>query len=162
MDIEQLHILSFFLIGIFLISLFIEKNFREDYSISTILFFSVLSHLFFDMVTLAGIPLFYLFIKILVYFLQILKWEFREYSSRRNYSFYVLLSNFLYAGFICEWFWSTINNFNDVKHQIKEYKKSPNVLTIDYDYNIYQTITKERNVYKLQKRNILSQDKVLS
>jgi hypothetical protein len=52
MDIELLHILSFFLIGIFLISLFIEKNFREDYSISTILFFSVLSHLFFDMVTL--------------------------------------------------------------------------------------------------------------
>jgi inner membrane protein len=48
-------------------------------------------------------------------------------SSRRNYSFYVLLSNFLYAGFL-EWFWSTINNnFNDVKHQIKEYKKSPNV-----------------------------------
>jgi inner membrane protein len=37
MDIVQLHIL-YFLIGIFLISLFIEKNFR-DYSISTILFF---------------------------------------------------------------------------------------------------------------------------
>ena len=36
-------------------------------------------------------------------------------------------------------FWSTINNnFNDVKHQIKEYKKSPYALKINYDYNIYQ------------------------
>ena len=31
----------FFLIGIYLISLFVENNFREDYSISTIIFFSV-------------------------------------------------------------------------------------------------------------------------
>jgi inner membrane protein len=76
-----------------------------------------------------------------------------------------LLSNFLYAGSICEWFWSTINNnFNDVKHQIKEYKKSPNVLTIDYDYNIYQTNYKGKGTYtSFRKRNVyLSQGKVLS
>jgi hypothetical protein len=35
-----------------LISLFIEKNFREDYSISTILFFCFITF-YFDMVTLA-------------------------------------------------------------------------------------------------------------
>jgi inner membrane protein len=66
----------------------------------------------------------------------------------------------------CEWFWSTINNnFNDVKHQIKEYKKSPNVLTIDYDYNIYQTNYKGKGTYIQASENemfILSQDKVLS
>jgi inner membrane protein len=65
----------------------------------------------------------------------------------------------------CKWFWSTINNnFNDVKHQIKEYKKSPNVLTIDYDYNIYQTNYKgkgtyiqasENNVYSISRQSFI-------
>jgi inner membrane protein len=36
-------------------------------------------------------------------------------------------------------FWSTINNnFNDVKHQITVYKKSPFALKIEYNYSIYQ------------------------
>ena len=63
-------------------------------------------------------------------------------------------------------FWSTVNNnFNDVKHQIKEYQKSPNALDIDYDYNIYQTNYKGKGTY-IQASDtemfILSQDKVLS
>jgi hypothetical protein len=46
-----------------------------------------------------------------VYFLQILKWEFVPGIFVKKEFFYVLLSNFLYAG---SWFWSTINNnFND-------------------------------------------------
>jgi inner membrane protein len=63
-------------------------------------------------------------------------------------------------------FWSTVNNnFNDVKHQIKEYQKSPNALDIEYDYNIYQTNYKGKGTY-IQASDteifILSQDKVLS
>jgi inner membrane protein len=49
--------------------------------------------------------------------------------------------------------------------QIKEYKKSPNVLTIDYDYNIYQTNYKGKGTYIQASENemfILSQGKVLS
>jgi hypothetical protein len=41
--------------------------------------------------------------------------------------------------------------------------KSPNVLTIDYDYNIYQTNYKgKERIYKLQKRNVYSISKFLS
>jgi inner membrane protein len=76
------------------------------------------------------------------------------------------VSNFLYAGFICKWFWSTINNnFNDVKHQIKEYKISKCFRYIDYDYNIYQTNYKGKGTYIQASETemfILSQDKVLS
>jgi inner membrane protein len=115
----------FFLIGIFLISLFIEKNFREDYSISTILFFFFLSHFFFDMVTLAGIPLFYPFIKILVYFLLNPEMRIRSGNIRQEG---IILFMFCFLTFFMQIYLrmvSTINNnFNDVKHQIKEYKVS--------------------------------------
>jgi inner membrane protein len=63
-------------------------------------------------------------------------------------------------------FWSTINNnFNDVKHQIKEYKKSPNVLNIEYDYNIYQTKFKGKGKYIQASDDeifILTNNKILS
>ncbi len=39
----------FFLLGVYLLSIFVEKNFREDFSVSTILLFAILSHLIFDM-----------------------------------------------------------------------------------------------------------------
>jgi inner membrane protein len=84
---------------------------------------------------------------------------------KKGIIFYVLFSNFLYAGFICKWFWSTVNNnFNDVKHQIKEYKISK-CSNIDYDYNIYQTNYKGKGTYIQASETemfILSQDKVLS
>jgi hypothetical protein len=75
------------------------------------------------MVTLAGIPLFYPFYKKSVYFLLIQKWEFEvEILDKKELFFYVLFPYFLYAGFICKWFWSTVNNNFNVKHQIKEYQ----------------------------------------
>jgi inner membrane protein len=158
----------FFLIGIFLISLFIEKNFRADYSISTILFFSVLSHFIFDMVTLAGIPLFYPFYKNPCVLPANPEMRIRSGNIRQEgiILFMFCFLTFFMQDLFANGFWSTINNnFNDVKHQIKEYKKSPNVLTIDYDYNIYQTNYKGKGTYIQASENemfILSQDKVLS
>jgi inner membrane protein len=158
----------FFLIGIFLISLFIEKNFREDYSISTILFFSILSHFIFDMVTLAGIPLFYPFYKNPCVLPANPEMRIRSGNIRQEgiILFMFCFLTFFMQDLFANGFWSTINNnFNDVKHQIKEYKKSPNALTIDYDYNIYQTNYKGKGTY-IQASDtemfILSQDKVLS
>jgi inner membrane protein len=158
----------FFLIGIFLISLFIEKNFREDYSISTIIFFSILSHLIFDMVTLAGIPLFYPFYKNPCVLPANPEMRIRSGNIRQEgiILFMFCFLTFFMQDLFANGFWSTINNnFNDVKHQIKEYKKSPNVLTIDYDYNIYQTNYKGKGTY-IQASDtemfILSQEKVLS
>jgi inner membrane protein len=158
----------FFLVGIFLISIFIEKNFREDYSISTILFFSILSHFIFDMVTLAGIPLFYPFYKNPCVLPANPEMRIRSGNIRQEgiILFMFCFLTFFMQDLFANGFWSTVNNnFNDVKHQIKEYKKSPNVLNIDYDYNIYQTNYKGKGTYIQASENemfILSQDKVLS
>ncbi len=158
----------FFLIGIFLISLFIEKNFRIDYSISTILFFSILSHLIFDMVTIAGIPLFYPFYKNPCVLPANPEMRIRSGNIRQEgiILFMFCFLTFFMQDLFANGFWSTINNnFNDVKHQIKEYQKSPNALNIDYDYNIYQANYKGKGTY-IQASDtemfILSQDKVLS
>lgn len=131
----------FFLIGIYLISIFVEKNFREDYSVSTILLFAILSHLIFDMVTVAGIPLFYPFFKNPCVLPANPDMRIRSGNIRQEgiiLFIFCFLSFFMQDLFV-NGFWSTVNNnFNDVKHQIKEYKKSPYALKIEYDYHIYQ------------------------
>ena len=158
----------FFLVGIFLISLFIEKNFREDYSISTILFFSMLSHLIFDMVTLAGIPLFYPFYKNPCVLPANPEMRIRSGNIRQEgiILFMFCFLTFFMQDLFANGFWSTINNnFNDVKHQIREYKKSPNALMVDYDYNIYQNNYKGKGIYIQASDNemyILTNDKILS
>lgn len=158
----------FFLIGIFLISAFIEKNFRDDYSISIILFFSILSHLIFDMVTLAGIPLFYPFYKNPCVLPANPEMRIRSGNIRQEgiILFIFCFLTFFMQDLFANGFWSTINNnFNDVKHQIKEFKKSPNALLIEYDYNIYQTNYKGKGTFIQASENeifILNQDQVLS
>lgn len=158
----------FFLIAIYLISLFTEKNFREDYSISTILFFSILSHLIFDMVTLAGIPLFYPFFKNPCVLPANPEMRIRSGNIRQEgiILFIFCFLSFFMQDLFANGFWSTINNnFNDVKHQIKEFKKSPNALLIDYDYNIYQTNYKGKGTFIQATESeifILNQDKILS
>jgi len=142
----------FFLMGIYIISLFIEKNFREDYSISTILFFSILSHLIFDMVTLAGIPLFYPFYKNPCVLPANPEMRIRSGNIRQEgvILFIFCFLTFFMQDLFSNGFWSTINNnFNDVKHQMREYKKSDYALIMDYDYNIYQTNFKGKG-YLLQ------------
>jgi membrane-bound metal-dependent hydrolase YbcI (DUF457 family) len=80
----------FFLIGIFLISIFIEKNFEKIIVFQLSYFFSVLSH-FILIWLLYSIIL--SFLKILVYFLQ--TWEFVPgIFVKKELFFYVLLSNF--------------------------------------------------------------------
>ncbi len=158
----------FFLIGVFLISVFIEKNFRVDYSISTILFFSILSHLIFDMVTISGIPLFYPFYKNPCVLPANPEMRIRSGNIRQEgiILFMFCLLTFFMQDLFMNGFWSTVNNnFNDVKHQLKEYKKSPNALTIDYDYHIYQTHFEGTGIYIQASENemfILSDRKILS
>ena len=131
----------FFLLGVYLLSIFVEKNFREDFSVSTILLFAILSHLIFDMVTVAGIPLFYPFYKNPCVLPANPDMRIRSGNIRQEgiiLFIFCFLSFFMFDLFQ-NGFWSTINNnFNDVKHQIKEYKKSSYALKINYDYNIYQ------------------------
>jgi len=132
----------FFLISICILSLFLERNFSDNYSISIILFFSVFSHLLFDMVTLQGIPLFYPFYKNPCVLPANPEMRIRSGNIRQEgiILFIFCFLTFFMQDLFANGFWSTVNNnFNDVKHQIKEYKKSSNALKIDYDYSLYQT-----------------------
>jgi inner membrane protein len=127
-----------------------ERNFSDNYNISVILFFSVLSHFIFDMVTLQGIPLFYPFYKNPCVLPANPEMRIRSGNIRQEgiILFIFCFLSFFMQDLFANGFWSTINNnFNDVKHQIKEYKKSPNVLNIEYDYNIYQTKFKGKGKY---------------
>lgn len=158
----------FFLAAICIISLFVERNFREDYSITIILFFSVFSHFIFDMVTLQGIPLFYPFYKNPCVLPANPEMRIRSGNIRQEG---IILFIFCFLSFFMQdlfknGFWSTVNNnFNDVKHQVKEFKKSPNALKIDFDYSIYQEKYKGIGVI-IQAANdnlyILSENRVLN
>jgi inner membrane protein len=158
----------FFLIGIVVFSIFIERNFSDNYSISVILFFSVLSHYIFDMVTLQGIPLFYPFYKNPCVLPANPEMRIRSGNIRQEgiILFIFCFLSFFMQDLFANGFWSTINNnFNDVKHQIKEYKKSPNILDINYDYNIYQTKFKGKGKYIQASDNeifILTNNTILS
>jgi membrane-bound metal-dependent hydrolase YbcI (DUF457 family) len=157
-----------FLIGICTISVFIENNFREDFSISTILFFSVFSHLLFDMVTLQGIPLFYPFYKNPCVLPANPEMRIRSGNIRQEG---VILFIFCFLTFFMQdlfknGFWSTINNeFQDVSHQIREFHKSKNVLELEYDFDIYQQNFKGKGII-LQVENdeifILSKNELFS
>ena len=157
-----------FLIAVYLISIFIEKNFRPDYSISTILFFSILSHYIFDMVTIAGIPLFYPFYKNPCVLPANPDMRIRSGNIKQEgiILFVFCFLTFFMQDLFVNGFWSTINNnFNDVKHQIREYQKSPNALDIVYNYNIYQTTYKGKGSLIQATDNelfILTQDKILN
>jgi inner membrane protein len=102
------------------------------------------------MVTLQGIPLFYPFYKNPCVLPANPEMRIRSGNIRQEgiILFIFCFLSFFMQDLFANGFWSTINNnFNDVKHQIKEYKKSPNVLDIDYDYNIYQTKFKGKGKY---------------
>lgn len=158
----------FFLLGVFLISIFIEKNFRSDFSVSTILFFAILSHFIFDMVTIAGIPLFYPFYKNPCVLPANPDMRIRSGNIRQEgiILFIFCFLSFFMQDLFANGFWSTINNnFNDVKHQIKEFKKSSNVLKIDYDYTIYQNQYKGKGILIQATENeifILNQSKIIN
>jgi inner membrane protein len=120
------------------------------------------------MVTLAGIPLFYPFYKNPCVLPANPEMRIRSGNIRQEgiILFMFCFLTFFMQDLFANGFWSTVNNnFNDVKHQIKEYQKSPNALDIDYDFNIYQTNYKGKGTY-IQASDtemfILSQDKVLS
>ncbi len=138
-----------FLIGICLISVFIENNFREDFSLSTILFFSVFSHLLFDMVTLQGIPLFYPFYKNPCVLPANPEMRIRSGNIRQEgiILFIFCFLTFFMQDLFANGFWSTINNeFQDVPHQIREFHKSKNALELEFDFDIYQQNFKGKGI----------------
>lgn len=132
----------FFLVGISIISVFTEKVFNDSYSFSLIIFFGLLSHLIFDMITLQGIPLFFPFYKnpCVLPANPELRINSGNIKQEGVILFIFCLLTFFMQDLFANGFWSTLNNnFNDINHQSKEYKNNTGVLEIEYDYNIYQS-----------------------
>jgi inner membrane protein len=75
------------------------------------------------MVTISGIPLFYPGIKSL-YFPANPEMRIRSETYVKKESYYLCFLTFFMQNLFANGFWSHHhNNFNDVKHQIREYKK---------------------------------------
>jgi inner membrane protein len=137
-----------FLLAIYCISIFFENIFSQNLHLSTILFFSVFSHLLFDMVTIQGIPLFYPFYKNPCVLPA--NPSFRITTGNIHQEAIILFAfcflTFSLQDLFANGFWSTLNNkFDDVKHQIREFKTSEKALLLNYDFTNYQKHYKGKN-----------------
>lgn len=130
-----------FLIFIVIIFFSIDKLFFSNYDLTLIIFFSVFSHLLFDMMTMQGIPLFYPFYKNPCVLPANPELRIRTGNIKQEGIILVIfafLTIFLQDLF-SQGFWSNLNNqFQDVTHTIKEFNSSNNLLKINYDFNNYQ------------------------
>lgn len=127
----------FFLVSITLISIFLDKIFFDNYNISIIVFFSIFSHLLFDMLTLQGIPLFYPIYKNPCVLPANPELRIRTGNLKQEgiilfiFSIMTIFMQDLFAN----GFWSTLNkSFGSISHIHKESKTTNNFLKIDYNY----------------------------
>jgi inner membrane protein len=127
----------FFLFTIVFISFFLDKLFNENYDITIIVFFSIFSHLLFDMLTLQGIPLFYPIYKNPCVLPANPELRIRTGNLKQEgivlfiFSMMTIFMQDLFAN----GFWSTLNkSFGSISHIDKESKTTNNFMKIDYDF----------------------------
>ena len=144
-----------FITSITIISVFIEKIFSNNLEISIILFFGILSHLIFDMVTLQGIPLFYPFKKnpCVLPANQDLRIRSGDIKAEGIAFFIFAVLTIFMQDLFAQGFWSTLNNkFGDITHIEKEFKENTKLLELEYNYNIYQNNYKGKaDLYNIDK-----------
>lgn len=129
---------AIFLFLITSISLFLEKYFLNNYEITIILFFSILSHLILDMCTLQGIPLFYPFYKnpCVLPANPDLRIRTGDIKSEGVILFIFSISTIFMQDLFANGFWSNLNNqFNDITHTQKEFSNTNNLLNVDFEYS---------------------------
>lgn len=129
---------SIFFLGIItLFSVFTDKIFFNNYNITIIIFFSVFSHLLFDMMTLQGIPLFYPIYKNPCVLPANPELRIRTGNLKQEgiiLFIFSLMTVFMQDLFL-NGFWSTLNkSFGSISHIHKEAKTTTNFLKIDYNY----------------------------
>jgi membrane-bound metal-dependent hydrolase YbcI (DUF457 family) len=127
----------FFLIAIVFISFFLDKLFFQNYDITIIVFFSVFSHLLFDMLTLQGIPLFYPIYKNPCVLPANPELRIRTGNLKQEgivlfiFSMMTIFMQDLFAN----GFWSTLNkSFGSISHIDKESKTTNNFMKVDYNF----------------------------
>jgi len=126
-----------FMVGVCLIVAFTERIFIAHHHYSLILFFGLLSHFIFDMVTIQGIPLFYPFYRNPCVIFG--NPSFRLKTNNRQ-SELVVLAIFILIGISCtnlfkNGFWTSYNrSFGTLKHLHQENKSTDKVLNVEYKY----------------------------
>jgi inner membrane protein len=144
-----------FLIAICLLTAFIESIFFTHHHYTLILFFGILSHFIFDMVTIQGIPLFYPFYRNPCVIFG--NPAFRLKTNNRQ-SELVVLAIFILLGISCmdlfkNGFWTTYNrSFGTLKHLHQESNNTDKLLNVDYHF------TRNNNDYKGTGTLIFSKD----
>lgn len=127
-----------FLLFITILSLLTVKLFNLSQNIPYILFFSVLSHLILDMVTIFGIPFFYPFIKNPCVIPGNEKYRIRVADRKAEgiaFFIFAFLGLFMQPLFV-NGFWTTYNKtIGDIEHINREANKNQNLLKIKYNYN---------------------------
>ncbi len=119
---------------------FIENTFQTINNIAFIFFLAILSHLFFDMMTKAGIPLFYPFKKNPCVIPGKIEYRIKNGSNAEYIAFLIFIAGtFTFSDLFANGFWTTYNKqFNDIKHLEREFKRSPNILNVNYQYDLFQ------------------------
>ncbi len=109
--------------------------------ISIILFFAVFSHILLDMVTIQGIPLFYPFYRNPCVLPANVELRIKTGNLKQEgialfiFAFFTIFFQDLFKN----GFWFTYNkNFNDITHLEREFKKSNVLMSIDYNFNLFQ------------------------
>lgn len=126
-----------FLISACFLSAVTESIFASSHTFTLILFFALLSHFIFDMVTLQGIPLFYPFYRNPCVIFGNPAFRLRTNSRQSEM---VVLAIFILIGISCadlfrNGFWTSYNrSFGTLKHLHQENRATDKILNVEYHY----------------------------
>lgn len=125
-----------FLICVTLFSYAVQRLLCPLYPIAIILFFSALSHLILDMVTIAGIPLFYPFVKNPCVIPGNPNFRLESGNFRTEALAFVIFGALIFTcnDLFANGFWTSYNRaFGTLKHLHAESKNTSNFLLVQYD-----------------------------
>lgn len=146
-----------FLAPLFLIILILELNIinpfyeRSGIAFSLVFLFSFFSHLILDMLTVQGIPMFYPFLKnpCVIPANPTLRFRSGNIKSEAIALFIFTFVLFTSYDLFQYGFWTSYNrSFATVKHVFREFKKSENLLIVDYKYT-FNGVKNENSAYLL-------------
>lgn len=115
---------------------FASSFFLDSKSLSLIFFFAFLSHLIFDMMTIAGVPLFYPFMRNPCVLPSNPRARFNSNFKTQSLIFLVFLGLFYFCyPLMKNGFWLSYNrNFNTLTHLNSSFKKFDQALTVQYNF----------------------------
>jgi len=114
---------------------FITSQFTEGMSYGTVFFIAYFSHLFLDMITVMGVPLFYPFWKnnCVIPGNPNNRFESGRLSTETGTFFFFIAMGIFMQPLMEQGFWTTYNrSFGTMRHLFSEFRKSDDLLQVDY------------------------------